>query len=191
MDDFGQLTLEDLEEVFYLYTAYLNYGGGVRPHLNAVLQNPSTIAFKSTDDAGGITGVAIYTAGISLSGGHTALHQKIAELTRDAVVYTGDALFVAEAARNRRLAHRLNQLAKAEMRARVAAQSATGYVLHELWVHPDGNAPARRVVQSVYGISMDLGVCENFYVDFDRYGYLCPICKKNCVCSAQLVLSKL
>lgn len=63
------------------------------------------------------------------------------------------------------------------------------YTLHELWVHPNGFVPALGVIKT-FGEARYLGQFDNFYKDFYHFGYVCPICGKDCICSAQIYLCK-
>ena len=178
------LTMDDLDDLVRLHAVYLNYGDGIQRHFQEVLSDPSTVAVQCAHGERMI-GVDIYTRGVALSGGHPELCRFILDLVGDATVYTGDALLVEPAYRKLGV----DEAMLAECRKRLRELGAQ-YVLYELWVHPDGRTPARRTVQR-YAHVLDLGLHRDFYVDFDHYGYLCPICGEHCRCSAHLYLCRL
>lgn len=178
------LDFEDLDELVRLHGIYLNYGEGIRPHFRSVLETPGTVALKYAVGAE-IAGILIYTEGISLSGGHPALAAKIEQFAAGAKIYTGDAVLVQRRFRGMGLSTALYRRAAAELAKRDAE-----LVLHELWVYPDGSVPSRSVIKA-FGPWVFLGQFERFYKDFYHYGYVCPICGGDCVCTAQLYLSKL
>ena len=186
MDDFGILpiTLCDLDDLVLLHAQYLNYGSGIYTHFKQVLSNEDAIAVKCVHGSE-MVGVDIYTRGIFLSGGHPELCEQIRALTGDALTYTGDALLVKPHYRKRGLDALMLSKSKELMQARGVV-----YVLYELWVHPDGHMPARHTVER-YDHVIDLGIHSDFYVDFDHYGYYCPICGEKCQCSAHLYLCRL
>ena len=173
----------DLRELVDLHAQFLNYGTGIQAHFEAVLQDPASVAVKAVL-GGKIVGLDIYTRGIALSGGHQALCERIRALTGDATVYTGDALLVVPNCRGQRLDERMLRVCRKMM-----AQRGAAYVLYELWVHPDGRMPAHRTVER-YERVLELGFYRSFYVDFDHYGYLCPLCGAKCRCSARLYLCR-
>jgi hypothetical protein len=49
--------------------------------------------------------------------------------------------------------------------------------------------PAHRTVERFDHVT-DLGLHRDFYVDFDHYGYYCPICGVKCRCAAHLYLCR-
>jgi len=173
----------DLEELIRLHAQYLNYGDGIYAHFQAALADQRTVAVKCVH-AGRMVGLDIYTRGIALSGGHPDLCAQVRALAGDAVVYTGDALLVVPEYRGRGIDRAMLEAS----RERLRQQGAT-YVLYELWVHPDGRVPARHTVER-YAQVIDLGLHRDFYVDFDHYGYFCPICGEKCRCSAHLYLCR-
>lgn len=178
------ITHQDLPELLRLHAQYLNYGEGIQSHFAAVLDDPHTVAVKATAH-GRMVGLDIYTRGIALSGGHEALCDEIRALAGDATVYTGDALLVVPEWRGRGVDAEMLRECRAQLLTRGAA-----YVLYELWVHPDGRVPAHRTVER-YARVIDLGLKPDFYVDFDHYGYLCPLCGEKCRCAAHLYLCRL
>ena len=100
------------------------------------------------------------------------------------MVYTGDALLVVPDFRGRGVDAAMLAACRERMRA-----TGVQFVLYELWVHPDGRMPAHRTVER-YAHVLDLGLHRDFYVDFDHYGYYCPICGGKCRCSAHLYLCR-
>ena len=112
------------------------------------------------------------------------LCEQVRMLAGDAVVYTGDALLVVPEFRKQGVDRAMLEACRARLRERGAT-----YVLYELWVHPDGRVPARHTVER-YRQVIDLGLHRDFYVDFDHYGYYCPICGQKCKCSAHLYLCR-
>lgn len=177
------LTPDDLEPLLALHAAYLNYGEGIRSHFQQALTDPATIAVQCTQ-GGRMIGVDIYTRGVALSGGHPELCSQILALTGDSVVYTGDALLVVPDFRGRGVDAAMLAACRERMRA-----TGVQFVLYELWVHPDGRMPAHRTVER-YAHVLNLGLHRDFYVDFDHYGYYCPICGGKCRCSAHLYLCR-
>ncbi len=179
-----EMEAADLPEVVRLHDEYLNYGEGIRAHFEAVLGDPATVAVKCVYD-GAMVGLDIYTRGVALSGGHPELCAQVLALTGEATVYTGDALLVVPRHRGRGLDGDMLALS-----LRLLAQRGAQYVLYELWVHPDGRMPAHRTVER-YPHVTDLGLHRDFYVNFDHYGYYCPICGEKCRCAAHLYLCRL
>ncbi|MPN45391.1 hypothetical protein SDC9_192958 [bioreactor metagenome] len=173
-----------MDELVRLHSIYLNYGDGIRPHFQAVLQNPATVALKYVLDQE-IVGILIYAEGISLSGPHPELIERIRTLANGAKVYTGDAVLVSSRCRGMGVADALYRRASALLEER-----GTELMLHELWVYPNGSIPSRPVLK-FFGPYLFLGQFEGFYKDFYHYGYVCPICGEHCICAAELYLSRL
>lgn len=171
----------DMDELVRLHSIFLNYGEGTRPHFEAALKKPDTVALKCVMD-GKMAGFAVYVKGIFLSGGHEDLCEMIAKKAGNAQVWTGDALLVLPEYRRRGMDDAMIDVGKKKIR-----EMGGRYALHELWVHPDGRIPARRTPKCYAG-SIDMGEYKDFYVNFDHYGYHCPICKDRCCCSAHVYL---
>lgn len=178
----ARITGDDMDDIVLLHDIYLNYGDGVRPHFEKALADPGCVGYKCTLD-GRMVGLVIYTPGVALSGGHGELYDKILAVTGEALTYTGDALLVDRDYRRQGIDASMMEAARDTM-----AGMGVKYVVHELWVHPTGKIPARRAIDC-YPVNIDLGLYANFYRDFNRYGYICPICGVQCVCSAQLYVS--
>jgi len=178
-----RITIDDIDELVRLHEEYLNYGEGIRPHFIRVLHDPDTVALKYAVD-GKMAGILIYTKGIALSGSHDDIAARLEEMCRDKVVYTGDAVLVRKEYRGMGIADILCHAMIGELRRRGAK-----LVVHEFWVYPDGKVPAYRMCR-IYTNSVFLGRFENFYRDFHHYGYYCPICKKECICSADIYLAE-
>ena len=183
-------TMADLDEIVALHDQYLNFGDGVRPYIEESLDSTGVIALKAIDESGNIAGLIIYTQGIALSGGHPDLCEKIKEITKSALVYTGDAFLVVREMRHLGIADALCKMALKEFKKKASDLGETVYLLHELWVYKNMEKviPAERVVNDVYGVTHDLGIYEDFYRDFHLKGFICPICGPCCICSAKLLL---
>lgn len=173
-----------MDELVRLHSVYLNYGEGIRPHFERAFKDKDTVALKCVLD-GVMAGFAIYVRGIFLSGGHEDICAKIKEKACGAPVWTGDALLVLPRYRRRGI-----DLAMIETGKKMIKERGGKYVVHELWVHPDGHIPARRTPEC-YSSSIDIGEYAGFYESFDHYGYHCPICKGICRCSAHIYLCAL
>ena len=176
------ITIEDLEIVVALHEEYLNYGEGVRSHYSSVLRDPDTVALKYTV-SGETAGLFIYTKGVALSAGHDHLVKVLEEKSRGRKVYTGDAVLVKREYRKRGVADKLCVAMLRELKKRDSER-----MVHEFWVHPDGCVPARRMFR-VFEKGFYLGHFLYFYRDFHQYGYFCPICGENCICSAEIYLA--
>jgi GNAT superfamily N-acetyltransferase len=178
------ITLNDLTQLVELHCKYLNYGEGIRPHFESALRDEATIALKYVMD-GEILGIVIYTKGITFSGGHPELCRRVQQLTGGELTYTGDALLVREEHRGKGIPQKLYCTLVEELR-----QQKVCYTVNELWVYPDGRIPARGVIRTL-GDALYIGHYDNFYKDFYHYGYVCPICGRDCICSADIYLCKI
>jgi len=177
------IIFSDLDEFVRLHDKYLNYGEGVRPHFEKVLKDERTIAIKYMID-GEMAGATVFTVGIAFSGGHPDLCDEMDKLTGGQLTYTADALFVREKYQHLGVSQGLFSLVAEELRDRDVR-----FVVNELWIHPDGTQPARDIIKAFGEIAYQKEH-KNFYMDFYQYGYLCPICGKDCICGAQVNLSK-
>lgn len=184
MENITHITLGDLDELVRLHAEYLNYGDGIRPHYDKILRDPDNVALKYVAK-GGMAGLLIYTKGIALSGNHRNLVERLMMLSKGKTVYTGDAVLVKKECRGMGIADELCAAMLRELKSR-----GVQLALHEFWVYPDGRIPALRMCR-VYTNSVFLGRFENFYRDFHHYGYICPICGKECVCAAEIYLAEI
>ncbi|WRS28985.1 hypothetical protein U6B65_14915 (plasmid) [Oscillospiraceae bacterium MB08-C2-2] len=180
----SHIEMDDMDELVRLHSEYINYGSGVRPHFERAIEDPFTIALKYEVE-GEIAGIMVYTKGIFFSGSHEELRQKILTITGGESCYTGDAALVRKKFRHMGVSSGLCAYSREAMLAQGGV-----YVVHELWVHPSGKVPARRLVPR-FGETCCLGQYKDFYRDFYHYGYICPLCGKDCRCSAELYLSKM
>lgn len=180
----SRMTSDDLDELIKLHSEYLNYGEGIRPHFDKILKDSDSIALKYTVN-GETAGIFIYTKGVSLSGNHDELSSELLRLSEGMNVYTGDAVLVRKEYRFMGIADKLCSAMLTELR-----QRGVQLAVHEFWVYPDGHIPAKKMFR-VFNENIFLGRFEYFYRDFHHFGYICPVCGKNCVCAAEIYLAKI
>jgi len=177
-----KIGIDDIDVIVGLHEEYLNFGEDIKPHYDAIVGNPDNVALKHTL-GGEITGIDIYTKGIALSGTHDYLIWLISRMTEGKCVYTADAVLVRREFRSLGVAGKLWAASLAELKRHGAQR-----ILYELWVHPDGHVPARKVLDEFESKTL-IGRFEDFYFDFHHYGYYCPICGANCVCAAEVYVA--
>jgi ribosomal protein S18 acetylase RimI-like enzyme len=183
-DGVSHITNDDFEELIRLHEEYLNYGDGIRPHFEEILSNPDNIALKYVVD-GIFAGLIIYTKGIELSGSHADIIEKLNQLSNGEKTYTGDAVLIKSEYRSLRIADKLYRAAIDELK-----KKGVKYIVHELWVLPDGRVPAKRMCEN-YTNNIFVGRFDNFYRNFHHFGYICPICNNDCMCSADIYLTQI
>lgn len=188
---YDNLTTNDLDKMIELFEKYLNSGTGVGSYLEKTLEKKDTIACKCENESGLILGFVMYSVGIALSGSHKNICEKVKFISNGAHTYTGDALTVREEYRKSGIAHELMKIARGKILAKSIQSGSDIFVLHELWMHvKSGYVPAEHVVRDIYPETRDVGVYPDFYQDFYKFGFICPICGSDCHCSAKLVLSR-
>ena len=193
MIEYQRATIKDLDEIEALYRKYLDNGAGLRARIEAIFKEKETFSCKAIDtETGKIIGVAVYECGLILSCGHHEICNLIYdEIGEDALIYTGEALLVETDYRDKKISYGLNEHIREHLRLYAKEQGRPVYVLHEMWVYPNGKIPAFRVVDGIYGVYRDYGIIPDFYRDYYKCGHLCPICGENCKCSAKITISKI
>ena len=193
MIEYQRVTLQDLDEVEALYRKYLDNGSSLRGRIDKIFEKNTTYSCKAVDtDTGKIVGIAVYECGLILSCGHHEICETIYdEIGSDAMIYTGESLLVETDYRDKKISYGLNEHIRAELAALSEQRNRPVYVLHEMWVYPNGKTPAFKVVNGIYGIHRDFGIIPEFYRDYYKCGHLCPICGKNCKCAARITISKI
>lgn len=181
--------IADLDEIEALYRKYLDNGTSLRARIDKIFAKDSSLSCKAVDsETGKIVGVAVYEQGVVLSCGHHEICDNIwKDIGEEALIYTGESLLVETEYRDHKISYGLNEFIRAKMKEK----SDPVYVLHEMWVYPNGKTPAFKVVNTVYGIWKDYGQIPDFYREYYQNGHLCPVCGKNCVCSAWITVSKI
>lgn len=192
MLEYSQATESDIDEIEVLYRKHLDNGAALRKRLDLVCRDSKTLSCKVVDSENGrLAGLVMYTPGISFSCPYPWLIKEVEDYTADGDVYTGESIFVDDHYRGRNIAHTIEKFSRDKM---TEIQSGLGkplYVLHELWVYPNGKTPALRIVEDVFKVSKDFGIIQGFYKEYYNNGCLCPICGQDCKCSARIVLSKI
>jgi len=195
MIEYRKAAAGDIDEIETLYRKYLDDGASLRERIDAIFARDNTYSCVAVDtDTGRIVGLAVYENGLVLSCGHEhdALGDSIlAELGGDVLIYTGESLLVESDYRDKKISYGLNEHIRESLRSLSAETGRDVYVLHEMWVYPNGKTPAFKVVNGIYGIHRDYGIIPNFYRNYYKHGHLCPICGENCVCSARITISKI
>jgi len=193
MIEYSTAKFEDLDEIEALYRKYLDNGSSLRERIDAIFKKDDSYSCKAVDtETGKIIGIAVYECGMILSCGHQEFCRKITEsIGEDAVIYTGESLLVETDYRDKKISYGLNEHIKKQLTELSQREGREVYVLHEMWVYPNGKTPAFKVVDGIYGIYKDFGIIPQFYKDYYKHGHLCPICGENCICSARITISKI
>ena len=182
----------DIDEIELLYRKHLDNGTALRARLERVCRDPETLSLKAVDsETGKIVGVIMYTPGISFSCSYPRIVKKVENLAGNIPVYTGEAIFVEDEYRNRHIARNFEIKIREKIANIAKAKGTNIYVLHEMWVYPNGKTPAYGLVSTVFNICHDFGVIPRFYRDYFKNESLCPICGENCVCSARITISEI
>ncbi len=192
MIEYLKMVPEDYDKLESLCREYLDNGSMLHDRIIEVFNDSSTISLKAVDtDTGEIVAIMIYTKGIAFSCDNEYVIKKVTDYVGDTDVYTGEAFLVKPEYRKSGIAYDMQQKMKDYLEEKKAKTGRETVLLHEMWVYPDGKIPAYRSAKEIYGISEDLGIIEHFYKDYYKQGHLCPICGKNCVCSARITLSRI
>ena len=190
--DYLKVTIEDLDVVEQLYREYLDNGTQLRERIDEIFIERGTISCKAVDhDTGEIAGLIVYTMGVAFSCDFDDIINEVNELVGDAMIYTGESFLVTYKYRGQNISEKMMYKMKEFLEEEKASTGKDIFVLHEMWVYPDGKTPAYRSVNDIYGITYDLGIKKHFYKDYYKKGHLCPVCGKNCVCSARITLSRI
>ena len=192
MIDYSEILISDLDEIEELYRKHLDNGSLLRERIEEVLCSEKTLSCKATDkETGKIAGIIIYTYGISFSCGHPELCKKVEDIIGDSYIYTGESFLVDNSYRGQHISSNMMNCINCKLKEIRRDLNKDIYVLHEMWVYPDGKIPAYNFVNKIYGVSNDLGIIKGFYKEYYLKGHLCPVCGEKCVCAAKITLSKI
>ncbi len=192
MIEYLETNENDIDEIELLYRKHLDNGTALRARLERICCDSETLSLKAIDsESEKIVGVVMYTPGVSFSCSYPEIVKEVEDFAGNIPVYTGEAIFVEDGYRNQHIARSFETKIRQKLADIGKAKDTKIYVLHEMWVYPDGSTPAYGLVSSVFKIRHDLGVIPHFYRDYFKNGSLCPICGENCVCSARITISEI
>ncbi len=192
MIEYSRMVPEDYDVLEHLCREYLDNGSMLHDRIIEVFNESSTISLKAVDtETNEIVAIMIYTKGIAFSCDNEYVTKIVTDYVGDADVYTGEAFLVKPEYRKTGIAYDMQKKMKDFLEEKKAKTGRETMLLHEMWVYPDGKIPAYRSAKEIYGIDKDLGIIDQFYKDYYKFGHLCPICGKNCTCSAKITLSRI
>lgn len=179
-----QITIQDFDEVHYLFHRYINTGIGIDTYLNHLFLEETMLGLKCMLDDTCISAILICSQGIRFTIPKPELEKKISLIAGEEPVYTIDAIITRKPYRDLKLQHRLFKKMSALLRER-----NINWVLLEQWIKA-GQTQSDYSVDSHFQTKYDLGVFPNFYGDIMYYNIICPICKDKpyCNCGASISL---
>ncbi|MDD3415548.1 MAG: hypothetical protein PHY47_16325 [Lachnospiraceae bacterium] len=94
MDDkilYEPVSIDDLDEITYLYETYLNSGNSIHSYLASGMEDCDYVGFKAVCE-GKIVGLVSGRSGIDFTYPHPELEEEIHNHFKDVILYTPDAL---------------------------------------------------------------------------------------------------
>jgi GNAT superfamily N-acetyltransferase len=174
----------DIPQIIELYARYLNGGQSIADSIRAAWADGSYLGYIAIED-GSTLGCMTVRRGIEFTYPHPELEAELAAFTKGKRVAYCDALIVLPGHRGEGAAHVLSTRVR-----ELLVQMSIDYFLAEIWIYPDGHAPAQNVFESIGTILWKRRI-DGFYRDLARYGLNCPVCGADCVCGAWVEVMEL
>lgn len=184
MIDFREIKTGDVDEVMSLYSKYLNSGDAISRSIEKAWKNGEYMGYVAETD-GKIAGIFTMREGIVFTYPHPDIEKELAVVTKGKKVAYCDALLVLPEYREHGTGDALAEKSAALLKAR-------GYdcMMAEIWIYPDGRAPAKPVFE-IMGKPTYVKRVDGFYKDLEKYEMSCPVCGKHCVCGAWVEIIEL
>ena len=184
MIEYRPIRSADIPQITALYAQYLNSGESISESIRAAWRDGSYMGFAAHEE-GKLLGFVTVRRGIVFTYPHPELESELAEVTKGMRTAYCDALVVLPDRRREGTAHVLC----AKVRD-LLLQISIDHFLAEVWIYPDGTAPAQQAFETVGKVVWKRRI-DGFYRDLARYGMSCPVCGTDCVCGAWIELMEL
>jgi GNAT superfamily N-acetyltransferase len=177
MIEYRKIQKRDIPLITELYAQYLNSGESISQSIRDAWEKGDYSGYIAVcgDKPAGFFAIR---EGIAFTYPHPELEAELSEFTKDKKTGYCDAILVTPEYRLEGVADRLR-----EKSTRLLLKEGYEYFLAEIWIYPDGNAPARTTFESM-GKPVWQKRIDGFYSELEKYGMGCPICGSRCVCGA-------
>ena len=174
---------EDREEVMKIAEAELNSGFGSEKYMDGIFAGlgRETLGIVALDGAK-IAGFAFLERGMSLSGGRTDFFDEIRRDIGDEEIWTGAATAVLPEYQGFKVGAALYIYTLSALE-----DIGAKHLLLEIWVRPDGFQPSEPHLHIARDYT-EYGLVPDFYKESADEGYICPVCGKDCKCSARIAV---
>ena len=167
----------DIPTIVRLYAENLNDGQAYADLIQRSWEAGEYFGLCAVED-GVLQGFMSMRPGIAFTYPHPEIEAELAELVGEEPVANCDALIVLPVSRHNGLAHKLAKKVR-----EILLEQGYRYYLAEIWIYPDGTAPAKNTFESVGKVVFERR-CDMFYRDLAQYGMSCPVCGPDCICGA-------
>ena len=177
MIEYREIQKRDIPLITKLYAKYLNSGESISQSIREAWDSgdySGYIAFCGDKPAGFFS----IRSGITFTYPHPGLEAELTEFTRGKKTGYCDAILVIPEYRLEGVAEQLT-----ERSINLLLNEGYEYFLAEIWIYPDGTAPAKAVFESM-GDTVWQRRVDGFYSELEKYDMGCPICGSHCVCGA-------
>ena len=174
----------DIPQIVELFALYLNSGESISQSIRDAWASGDFMGYTALAD-GKIAGFLTLRDGIVFTYPHPELEEEIAGFAEGRKIGYCDALLVLPE-------HRANGVAEklAEKSRKLLLSRGYELMMAEIWIYPDGHAPAKTVFESMGKPVLQKRV-DGFYRDLAAYGMGCPVCGEHCVCGAWVEVMEL
>ena len=179
--EFLEITDDDVTEIVRLTLEYLTDGDEVADEIMENVRTGNYFGYKAVKE-GKIVGFMTFKQGIGFTTPQPRIEDTIRRIADGKKVFIADGLWVSPDVRGHGVGAKL-----CRMIGQGIKKAGGDYLLIEEWIYPDGDSPVRALADQwgtpVYDKHVPL-----FYKDISKYGMTCPICGKDCKCSAKIRL---
>lgn len=181
MIEYQRLTKDDLDEMVYFYETYLNEGEFMREQIRNEIEDESFVGFRAVAD-GKTVGICFGKDTLELTYPHPELEEKIMKAKGNLKMHCVDAMAVDEKYRDHGVSHGLVDAYK-----KAIWDKGYDVIFGEIWIYPDGQMPVDHPMMN-FGKPYWESKEPMYYKDLPKYGMICPVCGKICICGAKLTL---
>lgn len=181
--EYHHLSKEDLPRVLQLTNSSVNAEDVYHEYMAELLAHlgESTLGIIATDGVCPV-GVALVARGMELTANRTDFFEQIRKDIGEEEIWSGAIVAVAKEYRKQNIGNTLQKKCIAEI-----IRHGGRHLLLEIWVHPDGHAPAIGSLKLAPAFT-DYGEVADFYNIPSLTGHICQICGPICHCKARIVV---
>ncbi len=184
MIEYRPIEASDIPLVTALFEQHLNSGQPIKDTIRRLWEAGVYWGYAAYEN-GEVLGFMTICPGIAFTYPHPELEAELAAAVGTSAVAYCDAILVLPGHRGRGVAKAL-----AGRIGKLLREKRFDCLLAEIWIYPDGSAPAKVVFETVGEVVWRRRI-DGFYRDLERYGMSCPVCGRKCVCGAWVELIRL
>ena len=177
---FSEIEQGDIHRIIDLTLRFLTRGKVIKEEILDSVGEGNYFGYKCCAENGELAGFMTFKKGLSFTFPHPELEKEVRVISSGKIVYLADGLWVSPGYRSQGIGAALFRKVGEGI-----AKTNADFLLIEEWVYPTGESPIGMLTH-IWGTPVYAKSIPMFYKGMEKYGLTCPICGRDCKCSANV-----